>query len=556
VAAATTVAAPDASPGDRTSSSKPHEASAPRVNTQVSIRRRPASWAWRIALLLAAVLYVAGPLAAVLAAPTVPWWVTATLAALALASTVTPRAAPALLLVVVPLLPILPSLVPGVPAAVVHLVLLAVAIPVLVRMALSRSDPGPAVFVTGWSLFLLVAAVSAGVDLTPDRLRGAALSDVWRDLASEVPSYVFAQHPLRNVSALPLLLSLADGLLCGLVVHATVTRSTRRRVLVAAAAGAVATVIAGFAQAYTGIGLQSAWQIFDPGIVRINATFVDPNALAAYYALIGPVILALALGAGGWRRGLWAAAFLAVCTAMVMTAGRTGLFSLALACLLLFWLGFRRRLDEVDPWPIMRQQGRTIARRTCLAAVAALCVVVLAGTALNVSHAQQTSYLHTWLYTFNLRQPVDSVAKGRMAVWQTMGAMVRDAPLVGVGLGMGVYEFERYRRALGVDSLPPDARLSAHNTFLLVAGDLGLLGLSAWLLMMLTVVHGIRAPGNLPARDPATWPTLGLVAGLAGLTVTMLTGDRILLREDIVIGTTCAALASPDLRGGPDLAGA
>jgi hypothetical protein len=128
-------------------------------------------------------------------------------------------------------------------------------------------------------------------------------------------------------------------------------------------------------------------------------------------------------------------------------------------------------------------------------------------------------------------------------VWSTVIGMVREAPLVGIGLGNAVQEFDRYRDQLGIASLPSNARLSAHNTFLLVTSELGLLGLVAWLLLMLVVVHGIRAPGNLAALHRATWPALGLAAGLGAFALTMLTGDRILLREDIVLGATAAALA-------------
>ncbi len=508
-------------------------------------RRAALSWAWRLPLLVLCGFYAAVPLAAGLTAATTPWWVSAGLAALCVLAGVAPAAAPAVLLGLVPLLPILPRLVDGVPVAIVHLVVLSQAVPVLVRFALRRtSSPAAPLMVYGWGLFMLVAVVSLAVELTPDRLRGSAVDEVWRDIVSQVPSYVFAPRTLTEVSALPLLLVLADGLLCALVVHATTTRATRRRVLEVGAVAAVVTALFGFVQARTGIGLQEAWQVFDPGIVRINSTFEDPNALAAYYALLGPVVAGLALGSAGGLRWAWGAGFMAIAVAMIMTAGRTGLLSLGLALCGLVWLGFARQLEQHDPWRVVREQSRRVARVAVLGIVLTVALLTLVGTALNVGHAQQTSHLHTWLYTLNLRQPVDAVAKGRLAVWRANAAMVRDAPVTGMGLGMGANEFERYREALAIESLPPDARLSAHNTFLLVTSELGLLGLTAWLLMLAIVVYGIRATGNLPAGDLRTWPALGLVAGLGGLVLTMMTGDRIVLAEDVVIGTTCAALAT------------
>lgn len=497
----------------------------------------------RVVLLAVVLAALAGPLLATWQAASTPWWVNTALVALLLLGWIRPGWAPAVLLLLVPLLPVVPTLDGDVPAAIVHLVVLSQAVPVLLRRALSGTRLARVSFIAGWSVFLVACAVSLAVELSPDRFRSADLVGVWREVASQVPSYVFVAQATQDGRALPLFIALVDGLLCALVVQSTVTRDRRRPVLAVAALGAFVTALFGFVQAGTGFGLQSAWVAFDPGITRINSTFVDPNALASYYALIGPVILALALGAEGWRRQAWGVVFGVVVLAMVMTAGRTGLLSLGLACALLVWLALRRRLDAVDPSATVRRYARTVARQALVAWLAIVGLLVVAGTALNVQHVQQTSYLHTWLYTFNLRQPPDAVAKGRLAVWQTVLGMVRESPLVGIGLGNAVGEFERYRDQLGIESLPADARLSAHNTFLLITSELGVLGLTAWLLMMLSVSHGVRAPGNLPEGDRRSWPALGLAAGLGGYALTMLTGDRILLREDIVIGATCAALA-------------
>ena len=122
--------------------------------------------------------------------------------------------------------------------------------------------------------------------------------------------------------------------------------------------------------------------------------------------------------------------------------------------------------------------------------------------------------------------------------------MIQEHPLVGQGLGAATREFERMRAKLGIETLPRDAHLSSHNTYLLVTSELGVLGLAAFLLMMAAVVIGVRSPGNLVPCNAATWPVAGVVGGLVGYTLTMLTGDRILLREDVVVGTICAAVAT------------
>ena len=188
-------------------------------------------------------------------------------------------------------------------------------------------------------------------------------------------------------------------------------------------------------QAKTGLGLQTAWLVFDAGILRINATYTDPNALAAFYALVGPVLAGLSMRSAGWRRVSWSAGTGLVLVAMVMTAGRAGLAALAAGLLAMAMVALRAGLDEIDPIPLVRQHFRRAVRATTILLVATLLGLMTVGTLLNVRHEQQTTYLHTWLYTFNLRQPPEAIAKGRIAVWQVATAMIEEHPLVGQGLG-------------------------------------------------------------------------------------------------------------------------
>lgn len=495
----------------------------------------------RAALVPLLALTLAGP-GLSLVSPRMPGPVRLALIALTILGVARPSWSPAVLVGLVPLLPVWPSLVPTLPDGLVHLVVATQAVPWLVRRLVgargARSTAPP-----GWALLVGVATVSLLVALTPEPWRGADFGHVWRQIQSQVPAYVF-EIGLNAPRALAAWTVLLDGLLCALVVSWATTRATRVRVLRAAAVAAVLTALFGMVQAATGYGLQTAWRVFDAGIVRINATYVDPNALAAFYALVGPVLAGLAMRSSGARRVAWGVGLLVVLVAVVMTAGRAGLAALAAGGLITIWLALRLGLDEVDASPGVRRHARRVATLTARGLAALVAALVLAGTLLDIRHEQQTTYLHTWLYTFNLRQPPDAIAKGRIAVWRVALAMVRERPLVGQGVGEAPAQFERVRAKLGIDSLPRDARLSPHDTYLLVTSELGLLGLAAFLLLLIAIAMGIRAPGNLPPRDAGTWPMAGLVGGLAAYTLTMLTGDRILLREDVVIGTVCATVAT------------
>jgi len=497
----------------------------------------------RLAVVPLLAVYLAGPAWVVLVSPAIPGLLRIALLTLAGLAALAPRWSPTILLGLVPLLPIWPALMPALPDGLVHLVVATQAVPWLVRRLLGHRGVGNSM-VPGWGLFAAVGTVSLLVGLTPEPWRGLDLPHVWRLVAAHVPSYIFEADHARGSSTWLVWTVMVDGLMCALIVGWAVNRQTRLLALRAVAVSAVLTALFGMWQAVTGLGLQTAWMVFDAGIVRINATYIDPNALAAFYALVAPVLAGLAMQALGWRRVAWSVGLVLVLVAVVMTAGRAGLVALAVGLLAMAWVALRHGLDEIDATRVVRRHFRWAVRATLVALVAGLLLLVAVGSALNVRHEQQTSYLHTWLYTFNVRQPADAIAKGRIAVWEVALGLIREHPLVGQGIGAAPGQFERMRADLGIETLPHDARLSPHNTYLLVTSELGALGLAAFLLMFWAVVIGVRARDNLRDREAATWPVTGLVGGLVGYSLTMLTGDRILLREDVVVGVICASLAT------------
>lgn len=500
-------------------------------------------WLRRLALLPLLVVLLAGPGWVITGAPELHGWTRVALLALMLLAVVRPQWSPAVLIGIVPLLPVWPSVIPALPDGIVHLVVATQALPWLVFRLLGRRGHTSSL-AGGWAVLVAVATVSLVVLFTPEPWRGADVGRVWRQVQAQVPAYILQADHEHAPGALPEWTVLLDGLLCALIVGWATIRSTRERTLRAAGVAAILTALFGMLQAATGIGLQNAWRVFDAGIIRINATYIDPNALAAFYALVGPILAGLALRSRGWRRAAWAAGTALVLIAMVMTAGRAGLAALAAGLLAMAWIALRRDLDAIDRSAFVRRHARRVVRAAVWAIGVALLVVTMLGTILDIRHEQQTSYVHTWLYTFNLRQPPDAIAKGRIAVWHVALAMIRERPFAGQGVGEAPAQFERVRSALGIESLPRDAKLSPHNTYLLVTSELGVLGLAAFVLLLVAVVHGIRAPGNLPAGEAATWPMAGLVGGLIAYALTMLTGDRFLLREDVVVGTICASLAT------------
>ena len=199
-------------------------------------------------------------------------------------------------------------------------------------------------------------------------------------------------------------------------------------------------------------------------------------------------------------------------------------------------------------WSIRRRSVRRLFRRIAFAAcalgIATVLALTLAGTTLDARHASQRSYLDTWLYTFNLRRPLNETAKGRLAIWQAAWRMIEDRPAFGVGIGRIYRVFGYYAKDL--PDIPPGMAFSAHNTFLNVGAELGVLGLAAWALLLgVSFAEGLARIRQTDAPAARRWVDAGLLGMVAAMTVAMTTGDRAILYEDLVLlGAITGAIAA------------
>jgi O-antigen ligase len=459
------------------------------------------------------------------------------LAALALGA-LRPRAG-TLLLLGAPLLPIWVVHVDGVPQGIIHLLVLSQALPWLARVALGR-DRASADPVALWlACFVTAAAVSVLVRIAALGQGFYSAGDILRAVQPLAAQYLFVSPGPGLVNMVLALSTIVDGMLVYLLIRRLpaegVAKLTRGLAVVAAV-----VAVAGLVQARTRWGLQEFWLLVDPSIVRINATYTDPNALAAYFALMLPIVLALAAAAAAPRvRVFWIGAAGLCAVALLQTAGRMGYVGAFVGVLFLLGGAIRLGLDRLDPLPAVRRELRRVVVAGGLAAVVLVVSLTAIGTAWNVRHADQHSYVHTLLYSVNLRLPSDERLKGRLAIWRAVGMMIADRPVFGAGIGTIYAEFPPYgERAEAFDGT---LRMSAHNTFLNVTAELGFLGLLIWI-GVITAILSAAFRGFGTGERSHRWLRLGLAAGTLGYLVTMLTGDRIILREDVVVTMMVAAL--------------
>jgi O-antigen ligase len=205
--------------------------------------------------------------------------------------------------------------------------------------------------------------------------------------------------------------------------------------------------------------------------VRYRGVLQDPNELALAISCGLPLLFALASVRRRWRWRLVAIlGAAAVLACVVMTRSRSG----QLVLLAVLGTYFVRRLGA---------RG--------LIAVAVLCLPVLLLGGREGAEANMSSDF-------------------RLESWRTAIELAREHPLLGVGQGMFVeHHF-----------------LTAHNSYLLVAAELGMVGMLLWsiplYLAVKTPIAVLRTLRNVPeARVARVW-ALALLASMAGLLTGML----------------------------------
>lgn len=209
--------------------------------------------------------------------------------------------------------------------------------------------------------------------------------------------------------------------------------------------GAVGVAAVGLAGAPFGWGISQA-----EGVPRLQATYLSPNHLGLVLGRALPWLLAFVWlgGSGRWPALLGA---LLTAVALVMTFSLGAWLASAAAVLVVAWrLGGRRLLGLAA--------GATLA-------LGLACLAIFRVERL-------------WSHL----QPGRGTTFFRLQLWQSAGAMVRDHPILGVGLDNFLYLYQQRYILPGALS---EANLShPHNLVLHFWLQLGLLGLAAitWLL--------------------------------------------------------------------------
>jgi len=232
--------------------------------------------------------------------------------------------------------------------------------------------------------------------------------------------------------------------------------------------------------------------------MRAYGTFEQPNPYGGYLGLTLPLAIGLlaaaVLGFGQWPRGrrLAVLAFAGVGAALMLAA-------LVMSWSRGAWLGFAAAVLAMGV-ALVARSGRGAVVVVVLVAV--VVYALLAGGLASVppSLVQRFSDFIPYLGMLDVRgvevTDANFAVLERMAHWQSAVAMWTDHPWFGVGIGN--YEPIYTRYALPLWSLPLG---HAHNYYLNIAAEAGLVGLLAYLFFLgAALVVGWRA-----ARREAGW---------------------------------------------------
>lgn len=231
-------------------------------------------------------------------------------------------------------------------------------------------------------------------------------------------------------------------------------------------------------------------------LVRPVSVFGNTNVLATFLLLLFPLVFArLIYSKIIFGRVIWGTYSLSTLVLIVLTFSRGAWLGLALGLVVMgFWYLWERKWFSVTA---LLRRWRITSRRSRRAIVIGLVlfgVVALVGSAAmftSLNEATRRLDLRTWIY-------------------DTALTMLREKPITGSGL------FTFGGGLMRINSLPPnEPHAHAHNLFLQVAAELGLIGLVALCVTIGAVIRNVFVQQRNKS-DALLWGGIGAITAVAG----------------------------------------
>ena len=310
-----------------------------------------------------------------------------------------------------------------------------------------------------------------------------------------------------------------------IIVNSILSRREMTGLVAAMLVAGTVEALLGLMQAYSATGPASF--VVEGLLTRAYGTIGAPNSFAGYINMSLPLALALTVYLWGkWFGERSAAHPLDRPAHLSWTRLRWPLFLSGVALVLFWtvlttlsrgaWVGLAAGVLVM----VLSLGKRAAAAIAALVVAGALTVGLAAAGALPSVVSDRFGQLTTQLAVFDPRglvpTPDNYALMERMVHWQVAGNMFLAQPWTGVGIG----NYNELFNEFGVQGWPY-SRGHAHNYYLHMLGETGVIGLTFYVLMLLTaLLAGFRALRRARAREDGYGEVL--VIGALGILVTLM----------------------------------
>jgi len=239
------------------------------------------------------------------------------------------------------------------------------------------------------------------------------------------------------------------------------------------------------------------------GLTRATASFSDPNILGVYLSALAPVLLGLILYYfKGWKKVLFGSISLLVLSGIAVTYSRPTLLATYLAVLFL-----------------------AIARKSKWLITFLIVFILIAPFLLPKSvkqFAKEVNY-----------NPVRFMCNDdRIAIFRNSAQMIKASPIFGHGANTFMKNYKKYKEQPEYLNIPTADFCYAHENFLQIAGELGLVGLGIFIWLLYALFKGCAAINKQIKEHELKIISFSLIACLIaflvnGLTESSLNSSRV-----------------------------
>jgi O-antigen ligase len=317
--------------------------------------------------------------------------------------------------------------------------------------------------------------------------------------------------------------------ICFFLLFATFVNNDERRKLAAGVIIAVCVVIAlvGIGQSYIGKAL---WQrgMFGPFVNRNHfAGFLVMGVGLAGGLIVGRVVKQLVLA-------VYASCALALGAGVALSASRGGVLALAAEIVFL-------ALITIPTFISSRKKSSPGRSGLWLRSAAALILgfAAFAGATLLVGSEGLVQNLSQTQSEVQGELPA-SERFSRRDIWSATARLIKDHPVVGVGLGAYQFAYTRYDQSSGAQRVE-----QSHNDYLQIVADAGIVGgVIALVFVILLFARGFSAAQTHKPQKRAI--VLGALAGCFAIAVHSFVDFNLQITSNAQLFLALAALATPE----------